>query len=574
MRNTAEAADLCQDAARAALPPLQAINHTIPLVDEKKVYSWRPSKCPEALKPLWRKKKQAYLDSGQWRVASGTNALPMLLIPKPMREDGRMCLRTVFDLRQRNMNTRKLTAPLPDIDGILRNVVRHKYRSLINGKDAYKQIRVIPEHVNCTTFNTPDGTMESLVLQQGDCNGPATYQIVMNHIFAPYVGVFMDIYLDDIVIYSDSIEEHMKHIRLVFDVLRREKFYLGPDKMHFFASKLKILGHVVDEKEITMDLHKVDLVVNWKVPTTKGLLSSFLGVVGFLAPDCEGIRISMGVLAPLTGATKTWEWRDTHQQAFKQIKETVHRWSNHHWVALDYSPGAETINLVTDASLTGASRYVSQGNDVHKAKVVSFWSGKFDSAQQNYPVHEQKLLAIVESLKRFRLLLHGACFRICTDHKSLEHLLSQKNLSSCQHQWLDILNEFDYKIHYIPGETNVLADALSRIYSDEPLGIERAVSEYVGDDGREQFTHTSVNSMGIMRPVYTGSAAVIDFTPQQSGCLTEKVKEPGTYWLMNAGKQTAPATKTLTQAKRHPRVAKAQANANPNVAAVADEEVA
>jgi hypothetical protein len=574
MRNTAEAADLCQDAARAALPPLQAINHTIPLVDEKKVYSWRPSKCPEALKPLWRKKKQAYLDSGQWRVASGTNALPMLLIPKPMREDGRMRLRTVFDLRQRNMNTRKLTAPLPDIDGILRNVVRHKYRSLINGKDAYKQIRVIPEHVNCTTFNTPDGTMESLVLQQGDCNGPATYQIVMNHIFAPYVGVFMDIYLDDIVIYSDSIEEHMKHIRLVFDVLRREKFYLGPDKMHFFASKLKILGHVVDEKEITMDLHKVDLVVNWKVPTTKGLLSSFLGAVGFLAPDCEGIRISMGVLAPLTGATKTWEWRDTHQQAFKQIKETVHRWSNHHWVALDYSPGAETINLVTDASLTGASRYVSQGNDVHKAKVVSFWSGKFDSAQQNYPVHEQKLLAIVESLKRFRPLLHGACFRICTDHKSLEHLLSQKNLSSCQHQWLDILNEFDYKIHYIPGETNVLADALSRIYSDEPLGIERAVSEYVGDDGREQFTHTSVNSMGIMRPVYTGSAAVIDFTPQQSGCLTEKVKEPGTYWLMNAGKRTAPATKTLTQAKRHPRVAKAQANANPNVAVVADEEVA
>ena len=116
----------------------------------------------------------------------------MLLIPKPPRDDGKLRLRTVFDLRQRNANTHKLAAPLPDIDGILRNVVRHKYRSIIDGKDAYEQIRIIPEHVSRTIFNTPDGTMESLVLQQGDCNGPATYQTVMNHIFAPYIGVFMD----------------------------------------------------------------------------------------------------------------------------------------------------------------------------------------------------------------------------------------------------------------------------------------------------------------------------------------------------------------------------------------------
>ena len=524
-----DAADLCQDGARAELPPLRAVNHTIPVIDESKIYSWRPSKCPDAMRPLWHEKKKAYLDSGRWRMASGTNASPMLMIPKPPRDpnDGELRLRTVVDKRQQNANTHKLTAPLPDIDGILRNVVKHKYRSLIDGKDAYEQIRVVPEHVPRTLFTTPDGTMVSLVLQQGDINGPATYQAVMNHIFAPYIGVFMDVYLDDIVIYSNTVEDHMKHIWLVFEILRREKFFLGADKMNFFATKLKILGHIIDDRGIAMDPHKVDSVVNWKVPTNKSLLSSFLGAVGFLAPDCEGIRIPMGILAPMTSTSKPWNWTDTHQRAFEQVKEIIHRHRDNRRIALDYSEGAPAINLVTDASLTGASGYISQGNDFATANVVTFWSGKFNSAQQNYPVHEQELLAIIESLKRFRPLLYGTDFRICTDHKALEFLMGQKNLSPRQSRWLDVLNEFKFKIHYVPGETNVFADALSRIYSDEPLGIERASTEYVGEDG----AGTPIMSRGpeVTRPVYTGAAAVIDFTPRRSARLAENPKAPGTY---------------------------------------------
>ena len=457
-----DAADLCQDGARTELPLLRAVNHTIPVIDENKVYSWRPSKCPDAMRHLWHKKKKAYLESGRWQMALGTNASPMLMIPKPLHDpnDGELRLRTVVDKRQQNANTHKLTVPLPDIDGILRNVVKHKYRSLIDGKDAYEQIRVVPEHVLRTLFTTPDGTMVSLVLQQGDINGPATYQAVMNHIFTPYIGVFMDVYLDDIVIYSDTIEDHMRHVRLIFDVLRREKFFLGADKMNFFASKLKILGHIIDKKGIAMDPHKVDSVVNWKVPTNKSLLSSFLGAVGFLALDCEGIRILMGILAPMTSTSKPWAWNDTQQRAFEQVKKIVHTYRNNRRVALDYSEGMPAINLVTDASLTGASGYVSQGDDFTMAKVVTFWSGKFNSAQQNYPVHEQELLAIVESLKHFRPLLYGATFRICTDHKALEFLMGQKNLSPRQSRWLDVLNEFKFSIHYIPGENNTFTDAL------------------------------------------------------------------------------------------------------------------
>jgi hypothetical protein len=150
-----------------------------------------------------------------------------------------------------------------------------------------------------------------------------------------------------------------------------------------------------------MDPHKVTSIANWKAPTNKGLLSSFLGVVGYLANDCPGIRIPMAVLTPLTGSTKLWHWGATEQRAFKQVKATVQSSRDRHRIALNYSPEAGIINLVTDACCTSASGTLSQGQDLKMEKIVSFWSGKFTAAQQNYLVHEQELLAIVESLKRF-----------------------------------------------------------------------------------------------------------------------------------------------------------------------------
>ena len=226
---------------------MRAVNHKIPLIDDKKVYRFRGSKCPEAFREQWTKKKNDYIANGRWRTKTGTNAIPMLMIPKMLSSGGPPTLRTVFDKREQNANTYKLASPLPDMEEILREVSRHKYRSLIDGKDAYEQIRVIPEHVQRTLFTTPDGTMESLVMQQGDCNAGATYQMLMNHIFGPHLGVFVYVYLDDIIIFSDTVEDHVKHIRIVFDILKKEKLYLSPSKMQFFANELKILGHVIDD---------------------------------------------------------------------------------------------------------------------------------------------------------------------------------------------------------------------------------------------------------------------------------------------------------------------------------------
>ena len=211
----------------------------------------------------------------------------MMFLKKPSKAGEPPCLQIVSDLRAWNANMHKKSSPLPDMEGILRRAARAKYRSMIDGQDAYEQIRVKPEHVSQTTMTTPDGNMVSHVIQQGDCNAPATYQALMNYLFASYLGQFMDVYLDDIIIYSDTLENHVKQVKLVLDILKIEKLYLSEWKLHFLCSEMKILGHIVDNDGIQMDPEKVDALIRWKTPTNQDLLRGFLGAAEYLADDID-----------------------------------------------------------------------------------------------------------------------------------------------------------------------------------------------------------------------------------------------------------------------------------------------
>ena len=120
----------------------------------------------------------------------------------------------------------------------------------MDGKDAYEQIRIEPEHVDHTSVTTPDGNMVSLVIQIGDCNVLATYQALMNHIFSGYIRWIMDIYLDDIVVYSNTLDDHVRYVKLIIDILRREKLFLSKNKLHFLKKELKILGWIITDNGI------------------------------------------------------------------------------------------------------------------------------------------------------------------------------------------------------------------------------------------------------------------------------------------------------------------------------------
>jgi hypothetical protein len=305
----------------------------------------------------------------------------------------------------------------------------------------------------------------------------------MNYIFAPYLGVFMDVYLDDIVIYSDSAEDHMKHVKCVLDILRREKLYLSRKKLYFFETELRLLGHIVGDGGVRMDPEKVDDVRKWKTPTNKDLLRTFLGAAGYLANNVPGVRVPMGHLSKMVGDAVPFRWHATEQRAFEEIKDLIQTYRDHHRITLKYGEGQPTINMVTDGCATGVAGLISQGDDWRTAPIAAFYSAKLNSAQQNYAVHEIEMLAGVETMLRHRNILQGASFKWFTDHKALIHLLKQKNLTGRQARWMEKISEFDFEIVYVTGSSNVVADALSRIYSNEEAGTVRARSEYTVHDG-------------------------------------------------------------------------------------------
>jgi hypothetical protein len=389
------------------------------------------------------------------------------------------------------------------MEGILRRVARKKYRSLMDGQDAYEQIRVVPEHVQRTAMTTPDGNMVSHVLQQGDCNAPATYQALMNYLFGEHIGIFLDVYLDDIIIYSDTLDDHVRHVEIVVKILTREKLYLSEKKLQFLCSEMKILGRVVSDVGICMDPSKVDTVLNWKVPTNRDLCRGFVGSVGYLADDIYKVRIPL-MLTVICGDTVSFRWTETEQRAFDAVKRAVAACATHSRVPLDYSPGHPTIWMMTDACPTGVGGVVAQGRTWQAARVAAFYSAKLSATQRNYPVHEQELLAGVETMLRHRDILQGVSFMWLTDHKSLIHLLDQKGLSGRQAHWMEKLGEFTFSIEYVPGEHNVLPDALSRLYDFDAPGTVRAVSEYVAHDEDSPPEAPGLASM----PVLVGAEAI------------------------------------------------------------------
>ena len=177
-----------------------------------------------------------------------------------------------------------------------------------------------------------------------------------------------------------------------------------------------------------MDPHKVDALIKWKVPTTRNLLRGFLGAAGYLADDIDRVRIPMGVLHALTSDAVPFRWDFTHQRAFEEIKESANKCRNHHRKPLDHTNGAPPINVVTDGCITGIAGFVSQGKDWKNAPVAAFYSAKLSPGQQNYPVHEIEMLAVLEAMMRYRDLLLGTHFLWYTDHKGLVTLLTHKDV--------------------------------------------------------------------------------------------------------------------------------------------------
>ena len=460
------------------------MNHSIPLIDETKRYTYRLPKCPEALKSQLLEKIERYVQAGWWIPAQVDQAAPLLCV---LKKDGR--LRTVVDLRLRNDNTVKDVTPFPDQDQIRHDVARAKYRSKFDMSDAYEQTRIEEGDVWKTAFATVYGTFLSRVTQQGDCNAPSTFQRLMTRIFRKNIGIFVHVYLDDIFIFSETVDDHVRHVRWCLDRLKENKMYLSRKKCDLFSNHMDCLGHLVDDRGLHADLDKMARVRDWPVPRNYHDVQRFLGLVQYLAHFMPDVTTYTSPLSSMTRNGQSFLWRPLHQKCFESIKLMACRTP----ILKPIDPRSEEpIWVITDASTTGVGAVYGQGPDWKSCRPAGFMSKKFTSAQSNYFTFEAEALAILEALLKWEDKLIGNHFTIVTDHRALRFLRDKKKISPRLERWLEFLSRFDYAIEYVKGESNKVADSLSRYYASEPDGTEHPLYDLVSADVRLDPEHDSL----------------------------------------------------------------------------------
>lgn len=345
------------------LPPMREINHRIPLIDDEKTYRYHHPKCADALKPKLSEKIQRYVRAGWWIFKNVAQAAPMMCLPK---KDGE--LRTVFDCRQRNDNTIHDVSPFPDQEQIRMDVARARFRSKIDLSDAYEQVRIEPDDVWKTAFSTVYGTMISLVMEQGDCNAPSTFQRLMTHVFREFIGRFVHAYLDDVFVFSESVEEHEEHLRLVFDRLRSAQLYLKASKCDLYSPRMDCLGHIIDDKGLHASADKMAKVREWRTPRDYTDVQRFLGLVQYLAQFMPDVSSYTGPLAEITRNGYQFQWKPLHEKCFKMIKEMACKAPILRPIDARLE---ETIWVICDASLYGVGAVYGQGREWEKCRPAS-----------------------------------------------------------------------------------------------------------------------------------------------------------------------------------------------------------
>ncbi|RVW97780.1 Transposon Ty3-I Gag-Pol polyprotein [Vitis vinifera] len=429
------------------LPPEREVEFTIDLVPGIGPMSKAPYRmAPVELKEL-KVQLQELLDKGFIRPSVSPWGAPVLFVKK---KDGSM--RLCIDYRELNKVTVRNKYPLPRIDDLFDQLQGACVFSKIDLRSGYHQLRVRGEDVPKTAFRTRYGHYEFLVMPFGLTNAPAAFMDLMNRVFKPYLDQFVVVFIDDILVYSRSREEHEGHLSIVLQTLRDKQLYAKLKKCEFWLDRISFLGHVVSNDGISVDPGKVDAVANWRRPSTVTKIRSFLGLAGYYRRFIEEFSKIALPLTKLTQKGVKFEWSDDCECSFQELKNRLVSAP-----ILTIPSGSGGFVVYSDASHQGLGCVLMQ-----HGRVVAYASRQLKPYERNYPTHDLELAAVVFALKIWRHFLFGETCEIFTDHKSLKYLFSQKELNMRQRRWIELLKNYDCIIQYHPGKTNVVADALSR----------------------------------------------------------------------------------------------------------------
>ncbi|GJS87341.1 putative nucleotidyltransferase, ribonuclease H [Tanacetum coccineum] len=400
-------------------PPQRQVEFHIDLVPgatpvAKSPYWLAPSKMQELSEQL-----QELQDKGFILPSHSPWGAPVLFVKK---KDGsfRMCI----DYRELNKITIKNRYPLPRIDDLFDQLQGVCYFSKIDLPSGYHQLT----------------------------NELAVFMDLMNRVCKPYQDKFVIVFIDDILIYSKTKEEHEVHLKLVLELLRKEKLYAKFSKCEFWLQEVHFLGHVVNQSGIHVDPSKIEAVKNWKAPTTPSEVRSFLGLAGYYRRFIANFSKIAKPLTSLTQKNQKYEWGEKEEEAFQTLKNNLCDAP-----ILSLPDGIEDFVVYCDASNQGLGCVLMQ-----RGKVIAYASRQLKIHEKNYTTHDLELGVVVFALKTWRHYLYGTKSVIYTDHKSLQHIFNQKELNMRQRRWIKLFRDYKCEIRYHPSKANVVADALSR----------------------------------------------------------------------------------------------------------------
>lgn len=417
-----------------------------------KLYRYPPKHEQEVRRQIAEMEEQGIIRKSNSKYSS-----PLIVVPKKRDSTGEKKFRIVIDYRKLNEVTVDDKFPLPNIDSILDKLGRAQYFSTIDLAKGYHQILIKEEDRKKTAFVTPHGLYEFVRMPFGLKNAPATFQRLMNDVLREFINKTCVVYLDDVLIFSTSIQEHIKAISDILKVLKKNKLKIQIDKCRFMEKETPFLGHLITKDGLKPNPEKVSAIEKAKLPKTEKEIKSFLGLTGFYRKFIKDYaKVAQPITKYLKKDTKINANDPNYINAFEKLKSLI--------VSppiLSFPDFKRPFQLTTDASNFAIGAVLSQ--DGHP---ICFASRTLNSHEKNYSATDKEFLAIMWSVNYFRPYLYGNKFKIYTDHQPIKYLQAKyrgRDLSPRHQRWLLKLGEYNFDIEYLKGRNNKVADFLSRL---------------------------------------------------------------------------------------------------------------
>ena len=354
----------------------------------------------------------------------------MILVPK---KDGEM--RMVIDYRKLNKNIIKNSYPLPNIEDVINQLGGAEYFSLCDLRSGFWQIGIDEADRHKTAFICHKGLFEFNRMPFGLTVAPSVYQNTMNEVLSDLIGNCIMVYIDDVIIYSKNLEDHWRHLEMVFERLNKAGMRLKPSKCHFLKKEVLYLGHIITTEGSYPDPEKVKVIYQLEPPKTVREVRAFLGMTGFYR---RYIKQFSEIARPLTQLTKKntrFAWSTEAQEAFEILKECLTQAP-----ILAYPDVSRSYKLYTDASNYAIGGILTQENESGE-HVIQYLSHKLTAGQQKWPVIEKEAYAIVYAIRKLRPYLYGAKFTVYTDHKPLKSLFTAEMNNTRIQRWAILIKD-------------------------------------------------------------------------------------------------------------------------------------